>query len=201
MLVDPAGQDRFLETLRREVELLNEIFPVRMDGANPKREQAMTGAAETGTVTTSTETTSTETTDTDDGHKAEVDWKAKAREWERRAKANATAATRLEELENAQKTEAQKAADARAAAERERDEARADALRWRVAAKHGISDEDAELFLTGTDEDTLTKQATRLTERTSERKKNGNVVPNEGRTPSTQANDVRDFTRQLFASD
>lgn len=59
-----------------------------------------------------------------------------------------------------------------------------DALRARVQAAHGITDEDAELFLTGTDEDTLTAQAKRLAERESERKKSGNHVPDEGRTPN-----------------
>jgi len=44
--------------------------------------------------------------------------------------------------------------------------ATADALRFRVAAKHGISDEDADLFLTGTDTETLERQAARLVERT-----------------------------------
>ncbi len=117
------------------------------------------------------------------------------------AKANADAATRLAALEESQKTETQKMADAKTAAERERDEARAESLRWRVAAKHGISDEDAELFLTGTDEETLTKQAERLSGRASERKKNGNVVPKEGTTSHPpQTDDMREFTRQLFVS-
>lgn len=44
--------------------------------------------------------------------------------------------------------------------------ATADALRFRVAAKHSISEDDADLFLTGTDEATLEKQAARLVERT-----------------------------------
>lgn len=93
---------------------------------------------------------------------AEVDWKSKSREWEKRAKANADAAQRLAELEDAQKTETQRLADAKAAAETEAATARAEALRWRIAAKHGISDEDAETFLTGGDEESLTRQAERL---------------------------------------
>ena len=40
--------------------------------------------------------------------------------------------------------------------------ATAESLRYRIATKHGISDEDAETFLTATDEDGLTKQAERL---------------------------------------
>lgn len=40
--------------------------------------------------------------------------------------------------------------------------ANAAALKWRIAARHGISDDDAETFLTGTDEASLVKQAERL---------------------------------------
>lgn len=162
----------------------------------------MTGTAAPGTGT-SIETTSTETpeTPTDDSTKPEVDWKSKAREWEKRAKANADAATKLAELEEAQKTNEQKLADAKTAAEQDAANARAEALRWRVAAKHGISDEDAELFLTGTDEATLTKQAERLTERTENRKKQGNVVPKEGNTSQPHDDEIRTFTRGLFQRD
>lgn len=67
------------------------------------------------------------------------------------------------------------------------------ALRSDIAAAHGISTKkgangepsDADLFLTGTDEDTLTAQAQRLAERESDRKKNGNVAPKEGTTTSS----------------
>lgn len=90
-------------------------------------------------------------------------WKAQARENEKRAKANADAASRLAEIEESQKTEAQRLTDAKTAAEAETATARTEALRWRIAAKHGISDEDADTFLTGTDEESLTKQAERLT--------------------------------------
>lgn len=44
--------------------------------------------------------------------------------------------------------------------------ATAEALRFRVAAKHGISDEDAELFLTGSDAETVERQAAALVART-----------------------------------
>lgn len=46
-----------------------------------------------------------------------TDWKAEARKWEARAKENSTAATRLSEIEEASKTEAQKLADRASAAE------------------------------------------------------------------------------------
>lgn len=127
-------------------------------------------------------------------------WKEKAREQEKRAKANASAAKRLTEIEEAQKTEAEKAADRLRQLEEERDEAVRNALRFKVASKHGISDEDVDLFLTGTDEETLTKQAQRLTQHASDRKKNGNVVPKEGASTSTAPNDERAFVRDLFGS-
>lgn len=47
----------------------------------------------------------------------ETDWKAEARKWESRAKENSEAAKRLAEIEEASKSEAQKAADRLAAAE------------------------------------------------------------------------------------
>jgi hypothetical protein len=129
----------------------------------------------------------------------DVDWKAEARKWEQRAKENKSAAERLAEIEDAKKDEIQKATEKTAAAEKAAAEAKAEALRWKVAAKHGISDEDADLFLTGTDEETLTKQAERLSERVADRKKQSNHVPREGTPPRHQPEDeLRTFTRQLF---
>lgn len=111
------------------------------------------------------------------------------------------AAKRLEDIEAANKSELEKATDARQKAEQERDAARAEALRFKVASKHGISDEDAELFLTGSDEATLTKQAERLSARDADRKKTGNYVPREGANPSADGSDDAAFVRQLFAGD
>ena len=65
----------------------------------------------------------------------------------------------------------------------------------------GISDEDADLFLTGTDEDSLTAQAKRLAAREDERKKKNNVSPREGTHQSPQTDEMREFTRNLFADD
>ncbi|WP_223690103.1 hypothetical protein [Leifsonia poae] len=81
-------------------------------------------------------------------------------------------------------------------------DAEARALRSDIAARFQISAEDRDLFLTGTDEDTLTAQATRLTEREADRKNKGNVARKEGDTKQTgKANgDMRDFARQLFGN-
>lgn len=89
-------------------------------------------------------------------------WKNKAREQEKRAKDNSAAATELATLKAAQQTAEERLASERDAAKREADEARAETLRYKVATKFNISADDAETFLTGTDEDTLTKQAERL---------------------------------------
>ena len=60
-----------------------------------------------------------------------------------------------------------------------------DALRWKIAARNGISDEDAELFLTGADEETLTAQAERL--KALAPKPMGNHIPGLGNRPQSPA--------------
>lgn len=80
-------------------------------------------------------------------------------------------------------------------------QARSDAaaLRYRIAAAHGVTNEDADLFLTGNDEDTITAQAKRLADRDKAAKKGGPVVPGEGTTPSANTADAeaRAFLRSL----
>ena len=92
-------------------------------------------------------------------------------------------AARLDEIEAANKSEIEKAAEAQQAAEAERDKAKTEALRFKVASKHGISDEDADLFLTGSDENTLTKQAERLAAHTADagKPRPPRPDPNQGR--------------------
>lgn len=124
-------------------------------------------------------------------------------------------AARLDEIEQANKSEAQKLADRAAAAEQKAAKAEAAALRLQVAAAHGVSTKpgpngepsDADLFLTGSDVATLTKQAERLAERQAERaadrKRSGNRDPFAGRTTNTDAGNstMREFTRGLFNRD
>lgn len=119
-------------------------------------ESAATGTTDTGGQDQQQELKSTETVDF---------WKAKAREQEKRAKDNAAAAKRLAELEDAQKSDSEKAADRIAAAEAEVAAVPAkvaEAIREHLIGLHQISDDDAELFLTATDPEVLIKQATRL---------------------------------------
>lgn len=85
-------------------------------------------------------------------------WKQRARQHERQAKANADAARRLQEIEDAQKTEAQRLTDRLTAAEQEATSARLDALRYRVGLSQGIP---ADLIsrLQGSTEDELIADA------------------------------------------
>lgn len=154
-----------------------------------------TEAPETGTPDTSTEEPQEGPRTFDEEYVKKL--RAESAKYRTEAKANADAAKRLAEIEEANKTEAQKTAEALAAAQRDAEKAAAEALRWKIAAKFQVSDEDAELFLTGTDEDTLTKQAQRLSERTVSQRKNGNHVPREGTSDSVSGDD-RDVVRAIF---
>jgi hypothetical protein len=129
----------------------------------------------------------------------EIDWKAKAREWEKRAKDNKSAADELAQIREANKSEAEKTAERLAAAEKDAADARREAMRLRVATRYGIGDEDADLFLTGSDEETLQKQAERLGARIADQQKRGNVVPREGTNSTSVDNDKRQFAQQLFS--
>lgn len=88
--------------------------------------------------------------------------------------------------------------------------ARQKALRDSIAAEHSISTKkgpkgepsDADLFLTGTDEATLTAQASRLAAQVADRKKQGNVAPKEGTATNTGKDDgdLREFAKNLFGN-
>lgn len=114
----------------------------------------------------------TPTTDAPGQHDAATDEplgeggkKALAAERDARKAAEKSAAeltARLREIEAAQMSDLERAQSAAKEYEAAAAKASAEALRWRIAARHGISDDDAETFLTGTDEDTLTRQAERL---------------------------------------
>lgn len=118
-------------------------------------------------------------------------------------------AAKLDEIEQANLSELEKANGRVTSAESERDAAKAEALRLRTAVTHGISLEDADLFLTGTDEETLTAQAKRLSGRAAElanaeaeRKKKNPIVSKEGtstKTGTTTEEDDRQFARSFFS--
>lgn len=125
-------------------------------------------------------------------------WREKAREQEKRAKSNAEAAKRLAEIEEAQKTEAQKAADALAKAEERAAAAEAKALSLDIATEHKLGKEDAALLAALPDEDSMRALAKRLAGQAAEQKQNGNQSPREGNNPRPVDDPVRNFTRGLF---
>ena len=113
--------------------------------------------------------------------------------------------------------EGKKTADERMAElERKYAQSEANTLRLRVAGDFGISTKrgkdgepsDADLFLTGTDEETLIAQAKRLADRVAEqanaeaeRKKKNPIVSKEGtstKTGTTTEEDDREFARNFF---
>lgn len=153
--------------------------------------------------------TDTKDTTTDDDSKktgdkpdlqAEVEkWKALAQKHEKRARDNAAAAKQLDDLENASRSDAERIAKLEEAVKA----GSAEALRLRIAAKHQISDEDADLFLTGTDAEKLEAQAKRLAAHRADQKKSGTVVAGEGKTNDTPVadNEAREFARQIFSRD
>lgn len=108
-------------------------------------------------------------------------------------------ATRLDEIEKASQTETERAQSRIAELEAELTGVRTESTRLRIAAEHGITDaDDIALFLTGADEETLAKQAQRLSERTADRAKSGNRVPREGANPTAPEDKARATVRDLF---
>ena len=107
-------------------------------------------------------------------------------------------AARLDEIEEANKTEAQKAAERLSAAETRAAEAEARALRREVAMEHKLSKEDAELLDSLTDETAMRSLAARLGAASG---KKSNYVPREGNNPNpAAAGTKREFARELFGS-
>ena len=137
---------------------------------------------------------------------------------EERRKVQAEAAKKYGDYEDLKKAaEGKKTADDRLAElESKYAQAEAKALRLRVAGDFGISTRcgddgepsDADLFLTGTDEETLTAQAKRLSDRVAaqaaaeqDRKKKNPTVSKEGtstKTGTTTEEDDREFARAVF---
>ncbi|ASN67445.1 hypothetical protein 7S11_7 [uncultured Caudovirales phage] len=111
-------------------------------------------------------------------------------------------AGRLDEIENVQRTDAEKAAERISQAEAEVAAVPskvADALRSHLIALHGIEPERAELFLTATEPELLLKQVTALVGESDKRKKNH--VPREGTSIPAPNDDMRGFARKLFGGE
>ncbi len=114
-------------------------------------------------------------------------------------KSAAALKAQLDEIEKANLSEVERAKREAEEAKTAAATAQSEALRARIQARHSISDEDAELFLTGSDEATLNRQAERLAQHAADRKKIGNRAPLQGRTPD-QKPGKDDAKREWLAS-
>ena len=118
-------------------------------------------------TTSEEENESTQTEPTIEELIAERDkWKGHARDWENKAKSNKSAADKLKELEDANKTELEKAQARIAELEEVLTASEKKALRSNIIAEFGLDAEKASIFLTGQDEETLRSQAQALAELT-----------------------------------
>lgn len=88
----------------------------------------------------------------------ETDWKAEARKWETRAKADHELAQKWREYEDTQKSEHEKLADELARTKAEATQANAELLRFRIASEKGITG-DATKLLKGSTEEELNAEA------------------------------------------
>lgn len=125
----------------------------------------MPDTASTTESTQPTETTTVGATPADVANLGDPGKKALSEERAARKAAEDSAKSlqaQLDEFKKSQMSDLEKAQTSAQEFQKAAEKATADALRWRIAAKHGISDEDAETFLTGNDEATLTRQAERL---------------------------------------
>jgi hypothetical protein len=101
---------------------------------------------EATTDETTVETTSEETSEGTDLVAELEKWKALSRKNEDRAKANADKAKKFDEIEEANKSEIEKATSRAEEAEKEVSAAKKDLALERVARKHNLSDEDVALL-------------------------------------------------------
>lgn len=90
------------------------------------------------TTNTETATEAIEATETEPQGSAGTDWKAEARKWEARAKADHDAANKWREYETSQKTDYERLADELATAKAEASEASTKLLKHEIAAQRGI---------------------------------------------------------------
>jgi hypothetical protein len=110
-------------------------------------------------------------------------------------------AGRLAEIEEAQKSESEKAADRIAKAETEASTVPAKvaaALRDHLVTLHAFDAEDAELFLTADEPELLLKQVSRLLGQSDKRQRK-NHVPSEGQNPTAANSDEAAFARRLLS--
>jgi len=135
------------------------------------------------------------------GEKALEEWKRRAKEAEAAARANAE---RIREFEDRDKTELQRAQEAAARATAEAEAVRAELLRSRILAEHGLTAEDAE-FLPAGAEDDMRAAAQRLAERLAaaapQKPAGPRPDPSQGSGRPVVPTDFRTASRDDFAAE
>jgi hypothetical protein len=112
------------------------------------------------TTTPAEEVTTNETVSEPQGSQ-ETDWKAEARKWEARAKADHEAANQWREFETSQKSEVEKMADELARFKAEASESSTKLLKFEIASQKGIPTEALDL-LNGSTREELESSADKL---------------------------------------
>ena len=99
-----------------------------------------------------------------------------------------------------QQIELLKAQAAATEATKRAEQAEIRALRAEIATEHGISKADADLFLTGSDAESLTRQAVALAEKNSATPRTPLPDPSQGRGTDVSLNADAAFARSLFGA-
>lgn len=152
-------------------------------------------------TTETTETAPVQPTETQDPQgSTEIDWKAEARKWENRAKADHEAAKNWREFEQSQKSEVEKMSDELARYKAEASEASSKLLKFEVASQKGIPAEALDL-LTGSNREELESAADKLLSLIADQSKPNTPKPdvNQGK-PSTGGSSTGDQFAAALAS-
>jgi len=168
---------------------------------SPAIEEQQLSDDSTTTAPSETTTTTDEVSDSPEalgegGIKALTAERRRANAAEKEAKA---LKARLDEIEAAKLSDTEKADRRAAEAEARAIAAEASAQRFRIATRFGMTDEEADVILTGPDEDTMVKQAELFTARTKQAKPEGVRVPAEGKVPAPPALNSDDLESALKA--
>lgn len=161
----------------------------------------MSDTAPAAEATTETDTAAQAAADQQPAEKAEPDWKAEARkhearskEWQQKAKANEDAARRLKEIEDANKSDLEKAAARAEAAEAKAKELELHALRLEVAAAKKVPAD----LLTGSTQEELEAAADKLIAFQGSKAPVGAHLPNQDKSPNAQSSELVETARKLF---
>lgn len=128
-----------------------------------------------------------------------IDWKAQSRKWESLAKKNSEAAKKLQEIEEANKSEVQKALERAEAAEAKVKELESSAktatIKQKLSEEFGVPQD----FIMGADEEEMRAYAQKLTdfmkpESAAKVPKNGKFDKLSGKEDS----EMRDFANEIF---